>query len=55
MKQASVLDGYERRANQFFSNAIQTPRHDKGRGKHTWKPRLYTPKEENYGEPMQID
>ena len=53
MRQAALVDGYERRANQFFSNAAQN--RFNGKGKSTWKPKLYVPKEPYMGEPMQID
>ena len=48
MNKASTLDGYERRANQFFANTIKLPY--KG---NPWKPRTYEPKEYQ-GEPMDI-
>ena len=59
MQSASLLDGYERRANAFFTNAITFPSRGNGRngnqkGKSSWKPRLYTPKDD-MGEPMEID
>lgn len=57
MTKASTLDGYERRANQFFANAIYTPSRgsSNNRGK-PWKPKMYTRQENTYmGEPMQID
>ena len=49
MNKASTLDGYERRANQFFANVIKLPYKGK-----PWKPRTYEPKEYQ-GEPMDID
>ena len=55
MTKASTLDGYERRANQFFANAISIPYKGKGtfqKGR-TFRSRTYTPKED-LGEPMNI-
>ena len=48
MTKASTLDGYERRANQFFANAIKLPHKGK-----PWKPRMYEPKEYQ-SKPMVI-
>ena len=53
MMKASTLDGYERRANQFFTNVISIPYKGKGtfqKGR-TFQSRTYTPKED-LGEPM---
>ena len=60
MTWASVLDGYERRANHFFASAANRHgNHQRGNNKrNTWKPRAYVPREEKntyMGEPMEID
>ena len=55
MTNASTLDGYERRVNQFFVNAISIPYKGKGtfqKGK-TCQRSMYTPNDD-LGEPMNI-
>jgi hypothetical protein len=63
MRQASTLDGYARRARSFFAHTTQTNTGQRnsrgqyrgGKQKQPWKPREYTPRNDNYGEPMEID
>ena len=58
MTKASLLDRYERRANQFFTHAVNGGQNRNNNGKNkTWKPKTYTPKDMGMymGEPMEID
>jgi hypothetical protein len=53
MSKASTLDGYQRRADNFYAQALGFSH--KNKGKSTWKPRNYAPKERDEGGPMDID
>ena len=49
MIKASTLDGYVKRENQFFSNAVQNNLNNfQNKGKQPWKPRTYIPRENMY-------